>query len=212
MTLSLGVASFIITLIEQVRSTFNKLSVSQLKGSEWTKAVIWTIWFLYIAILALVKRAKWQNDAKDSYRAWEVVYQNRTRVQVWPDEDYYPSVSNVLGAFIMAFPFWYSLPIMWRQLKMGTFETDQTQMEPSDNVLPTNDGGSGDLGLTNDGGSDDQSNFFARDQSDVSWYGPDIVENEPTHRPHEVAAGESTMSSGVWSAVESLRSAHGTAT
>lgn len=211
MTLSLGVASFIITLIEQVRSTFNKLSVSQLKGSEWTKAVLWTIWFLYIAILALVKRAKWHEDAKDSYRAWEVPHQHRTRVQVWPDEDYYPSVSNVLGAFVMAFPFWYSLPIMWRQLKMGTFETDQTQMEPSDNLWTTNDGGSGDPWPTNDGGSDDQSNVFARDQSDVSWHGPDRVENEPTQSSDEVA-GESTLSSGVWSAVESLRSAHGTDT
>lgn len=205
MTLSLGVASFIITLIEQVRSTFNKLSVSQLKGSEWTKAVIWTIWFLYIAILALVKRAKWHNDAKDSYRAWEVVYQNRTRVQVWPDEDYYPSISNVLGAFIMAFPFWFSLPMMWRQLKMGTFETDQIQLETSDDLLPANGGGSDDLRLTNDGGSDDQSNVFARDQSYVSWNGPDRVENEPTQSSEDVA-GESTMSSGVWSAVESLRS------
>ncbi|PPJ61165.1 hypothetical protein CBER1_04181 [Cercospora berteroae] len=173
-----GVASFIITLIEQVGSTFNKLSVSQLKGSEWTKAVIWTIWFLYIAILALVKRAKWHNDAKDSYRAWEVDYQKGTRVQVWPNEDYYPSGSSVLGAFIMAFPFWYSLPIMWRQLKMGTFEEDQPQMEPSGSPWLTNDGGNDHLWPIHDGGSDDQSNFLVRGHGAGSQYGPVGVARE----------------------------------
>ncbi|KAI5367367.1 hypothetical protein Slin15195_G024940 [Septoria linicola] len=124
LTFGLCLSSFLITLAENILSMFNKLSIRQLIRSEWTKAIMWSIWFLCISIMAAVKLRRGRVAGMDRYVASVVTINGENHVQVWPNYEPYPNGCNVLAALAWCFPFWFSLLIMRKHLQKGTFEQD----------------------------------------------------------------------------------------
>lgn len=153
LTLALCVISLFITMIENILSIFNRLSRSQLKRDEWTKAILWFVWFTYIGFQALDTTRKFRREGRFKYRMWPATVDGESWPRVLEAEAPYPNGSSVLCAFCWAFPFWLALPIMWMELRKGLFpkpgeeqspaidDADVGHLEEQDSVLNGTDGG-----------------------------------------------------------------------
>lgn len=127
LTGGLCAATLVITLVENILSLLNKLSKAQLKSSEWTKAVLWSIWLAYVGLKAAFMFGKFREEGKFEYRTEVVDFPTDDgsliqAVQVWPEEKSYPTASNVIAAFCWAFPFLFALLIMRKELRKGVFD------------------------------------------------------------------------------------------